>query len=203
MKLTNVFVGAVAVLGLTACTTRSASTAETVPGAAPTPVLAGTVGESAAQVTAEVTAIDQKTRMVTLKGPDGKEFTVQAGDQVKNLAQVKKGDLVQATYYESLAYEVHKPGQVEPGTVGVAQDVATAKPGEKPAALGARAIVVTAAIDGIDKKNGTVTLKGPDGTLRTIKAKNPANLDKVKVGDVVEITYTEALAIAVEPRPKK
>ncbi len=203
MKLTNVFVGAVAVFGLTACTTHSASTAETVPGAAPTPVLAGTVGESAAQVTAEVTAIDQKTRMVTLKGPDGKEVTVQAGDQVKNLAQVKKGDLVQATYYESLAYEVHKPGQVEPGSVGVAQDVATAKPGEKPAALGARAIVVTAAIAGIDKKNGTVTLKAPDGTLRTIKAKNPANLDKVKVGDVVEITYTEALAIAVEPRPKK
>ena len=47
--------------------------------------------------------------MVTLKGPDGNVFTVHCGDQVKNLAQVKKGDLVQVTYYESLAYEVKKP----------------------------------------------------------------------------------------------
>ena len=48
-----------------------------------------------------------------------------------------------------------------------------------------------------------MTLKAPDGTLTTIKARNPANLDKVAVGDLVEITYTEALAIGVEPAPKK
>jgi hypothetical protein len=173
-----------------------------MPAAAATPVVAGTVGESAVQATASVQAVDQKTRMVTLKGPEGNEFTVHADDRVKNLAQVKKGDLVQVTYYESLAYEVKKPGQTSPG-VAVAQDVATAKKGEKPAAVGARAIVVTSTIQALDKDNGTVTLKAPDGTLTTIKVKNPANLEKVAVGDLVEITYTEALAIAVEPAPKK
>ena len=63
--------------------------------------------------------------------------------------------------------------------------------------------MVTSTIQAIDKKNGTVTLKAPDGTLTTIKARNPAKLDKVTVGDLVEITYTEALAIGVEPAPKK
>lgn len=202
MKWISGIVGAVGVLGLAACTTRGASPPDTMPAAAVTPVVAGTVGESAIQVTATVQAIDLKTRMVTLKGPEGDEFTVHADERVKNLPQVKKGDLVQATYYESLAYEVKKPGQAAPG-VAVAEDVATAKPGEKPAGMGARAIVVTSTIQALDKKKGTVTLKAPDGTLTTVKVKNPANLEKVAVGDLVEITYTEALAIAVEPAPKK
>ena len=48
--------------------------------------------------------IDYKTRMVTLVGADGEPFTIKAGDEVKNLAQVKVGDEVVATYYQSIAY---------------------------------------------------------------------------------------------------
>ena len=54
----------------------------------------------------------------------------------------------------------------------------------------------------IDKLAGTVTLRGPSGDMTTIKARDPQKLDRVSVGDVVEITYTEAVAIAVET-PKK
>lgn len=170
--------------------------------AVPTPVVSGTVAENTVSVSATVEAVDLKTRMVTIKGPDGRSVKVHVDDRVKNLPQVKKGDQVVATYYESLAYEVRKPGQAEPG-VAVASDVATAKPGEKPAGVGAQAVQVTATIDAIDTKANTVTLKGPDGDLTTIKVKDPSRLQKVKVGDLVEITYTEALAIAVEPAAKK
>jgi DNA-directed RNA polymerase subunit H (RpoH/RPB5) len=168
----------------------------------PTPVVSGTVAANAVKVSATVEAVDLKNRMVTLKGPDGRLAKVHVDDSVKNLPQVKKGDQVVATYYESLAYEVRKPGQAEPG-VAVASDVATAKPGEKPAGVGAQAVQVTATIDAIDTTANTVTLKGPDGELKTIKVKDPSRLQKVKVGDLVEITYTEALAIAVEPAAKK
>ena len=201
----GLMIGLLAPLTLAACSTHetTAATAPVVAGAAPTPVVSGVVAENAVTVTATVEAIDQKTRMVTLRGPDGKLTTVHAGDQVKNLAQVKKGDQVVVTYYESLAYEVHKPGgQAVPGVVA-ASDVATAKPGERPAAVGAQAVTVTSTIDAIDKTNHTVTLKGPDGNLTTIKVKDPTKLDKVKVGDLVEITYTEALAIGVQPAAAK
>ena len=73
-----------------------------------------------------------------------------------------------------------------------------AKPGEKPAGVAINTITVTATIDKIDKKAQTVTLKGPEGNKETIKVKDPNNLKKVKVGDNVVISYTEALAIAVE-----
>ena len=62
---------------------------------------------------------------------------------------------------------------------------------------------VTATVTAIDKKKGTVTLKGPEGNLVTAKAEDPKNLDKIKVGDELLITITEALAISVEPAKKK
>jgi acid stress-induced BolA-like protein IbaG/YrbA len=169
--------------------------------AAPTPVVSGTVGETAVQVTAKVLKIDLKTRHVTLEGPDGKHFTIVASDRVKNLPQVKKGDLVVATYYQSVAYDVMKPGDAAPG-VASAGTLDTAKLGAKPGATGARVTTVTATITGIDKTKQTVTLTGPDGDVVTVKARNPANLDKVKTGDLVQITLTEALAISVEPAQK-
>lgn len=196
-------VSSIGALALAGCTAKQSppDTTATAP-AVPTPVVSGTVAENTVNVSATVEAVDVKNRVVTLKGPDGKLVKVHVDDRVKNLPQVKKGDQVVATYYESLAYEVKKPGQAEPG-VAVASDVATAGPGEKPAGVGAQAVQVTATIDAIDTKANTVTLKGPDGELTTIKVRDPSRLQKVKVGDLVEITYTEALAIAVEPSTKK
>ena len=113
------------------CTTQSKpETPAAQPGA---PVVSGTLGEQAVKVTAKVKKVDLKTRHVTLEGPDGKRVTVTAGDEVRNLAQVKAGDDVVVTYYESIAYEVKKPGDATPG-VAVAEGAQRAKLGEKPGA---------------------------------------------------------------------
>jgi ribosomal 50S subunit-recycling heat shock protein len=206
-RRTNLIRAAACALALGACAAKDKApemAAAAPPAAvppAPTPVVSGTVAESTVTVTATVTAINHKTRSVTLKGADGKSVTFTVGDSVKNLAQVKKGDQVTATYYESLAYDVMPAGSGQRG-VAMAEAAGSAQPGEKPAGMGARAITVTAKIKAIDKKQQTVTLKGPQGKMRTVKVKNPANLEKVKVGDLVQITYTEALAIAVEEAPK-
>ena len=52
-----------------------------------------------------------------------------------------------------------------------------------------------------DAKGRTVTVKGPQGNVETVKVRDPKNLAGVKVGDLVELTYTQALAIALEPAP--
>ena len=85
----------------------------------------------------------------------------------------------------------------------VGQGRATSKPGETPAGVIAQQVTVTATIVGIDKKAQTATIKGPEGNAVTVKARDPKNLDKVKVGDNVEITYTEALAISLDKHAKK
>jgi len=71
-----------------------------------------------------------------------------------------------------------------------------------PGASAAQRVRFTATIEAIDMARGTVTLKGPQGNSQTIKARNPANLKKVKVGDLVDITYTEAVAIKVDRASK-
>jgi Cu/Ag efflux protein CusF len=149
---------------------------------------------------ATVTAIDLKTRMVTLKDTDGNETTIHVDKRARNLAQVKVGDVVKVAYQQSVAWKVNKSGKAA-ATEAEAATV-RAKPGEKPGGAAGQRITFTATIEAIDLDNGTVTLKGPEGNSHTIKARNPANLKKVKVGDLVDITYTEAVAIKVEPAPK-
>ena len=161
----------------------------------------GEIG-STKMVTAEVIAIDLTTRTVTLKGPAGDEFPVHADDRVKNLAQVHVGDKVDIAYQESLVWNVKKATEGTPGA-SVQEGMKSAKPGSKPAGAAARQIKMTVTIEAIDLGNGTVTLKGPQGNSRTIKARDPANLKKVQVGDLVDITYTEALAVRVRPAKQK
>ena len=152
-------------------------------------------------ITATVEGIDQKTRVVTLKGPKGNLVSFVASDDVKNLAQVKVGDEVTVDYHESLVMRVLKPEEASVNQAAAA--VAAAKPGEKPAGVGAGEVTVTVSIEAIDTKAGTVTFKGPAGNVETIRAADPKNLEKIKVGDRVGITYTEAVAVSVKPAKKK
>jgi Cu/Ag efflux protein CusF len=156
----------------------------------------GVVREREAVMTATVVAIDLQQRIVTLKGENGEIRDLKVGEEAVNLPQVKVGDLVTVKFYESIAVEVIKPGTV--AGAGETSAIVRAKPGEMPGGMAARKVSVTATIMAIDKQKSTLTLKGPEGKPATVKVLDPANLEKVKVGDELMITYTEALAISVE-----
>ena len=158
-----------------------------------------TVGASVT-VTAKVTSVDQKTRKVKIITDDGKKYSFIAGDNVVNLPQVKKGDIITATYTEAIAYQVRKHNK-ETGVM-VTQAAAAAEPGQKPAGAVMEQTTVAVTITAIDPTVPSVTFKGPKGGIKTIKVKDPQKLNDVKVGDVVDITYTEALAIKVDPAAK-
>ncbi len=194
-----------AAAGLTSCAAKATPAAPAAAGLAPAPAAPASdpvVAEAAAvTATATVEKIDQKTRMVTLRGPEGRSTTFRVDDRVKNLPQVKKGDEVVATFYESIAVRLEKPGEGQPGAA-VATEVSTAAPGQKPAGVGASTVSVTATISAIDTAKSTITLTGPEGKSITLKVRDPQHLTKVKTGDLLQITYTEAVAIAVE-KPAK
>jgi ribosomal 50S subunit-recycling heat shock protein len=157
----------------------------------------------AVEMQATVTAIDQKTRMVTLKAPEGNETTIHVDKRARNLAQVKVGDVVKLAYVQQVTWQVRKPGKSGASSDVQAEGAAVrTQPGEKPGGGVGQRVTFAATIEAIDLAKGTVTLKGPEGDSQTIKARNPANLKKVKVGDVVDITYTEAVAIKVVAAPK-
>jgi Cu/Ag efflux protein CusF len=153
------------------------------------------IGETA-KITATVEAIDQKTREVTLKGPKGNKLTFVAGPEVKNLAQVQKGDELVVEYAQALAIDLKKSTKTAASRT-IVEGGKAAAPGQKPGVVAARQVNVTAKIEAIDAKTNVVTLTGVEHTV-DLKAKNPDNLKGFKVGDFVDAVYVEAIAISVQ-----
>jgi hypothetical protein len=148
-------------------------------------------------VTAQVEAINQETREVTLRVPEGESVSFVASDDARNLGQVSVGDIVVAEYVQTMSIEVFANDGYEPnaGNLVVA---GRSEEGEMPALTAIDAIVVTATLEEINLENNTFKLKGPSGAIQEYEAMNPENLTKVLIGDLVVITFTEAIAISVE-----
>lgn len=169
----------------------------------PGPPPSGVLQQGMLTASATVKKINHKSREVTLTMPDGSTRTIHAGPEVRNLAQVKVGDQVTVTYIGRLSYQVMRPGSGATPGVAIAEDAVRAEPGERPGAAAGRVVTVTTTIKAIDKRAGTVTLAGLEGGEDVVvQARNPDNLNRVAVGDHVEITMTEAVGIDVS-RPQQ
>ena len=152
------------------------------------------------KATATVTAVDKATRLITLQGQDGNSFVVQAGPEVKNFDQIKSGDLVVVQYVQALTLELKKGGgQIRERTER--ESMSSAAPGAQPGAAAVRTVTAIADVIAVDAATQTVRLKGPKRTV-DLKVKDPEQFKLIKVGDQVEATFTEAVALAVEPAPK-
>jgi len=153
------------------------------------------------KLTATITKIDRATRAVTLKGPQGKEVTITAGPEVKNFDQMKVGDQVDVEYVEALTLELKK-GSTQVVGRSVTDVAGTAKPGQMPGAAAGRQVTVIAEVVGLDPATQTVTLRGPQRTV-DLKLRDPNQYKLVALGDKVEATYTEAVAVSVQPAAAK
>jgi hypothetical protein len=148
-------------------------------------------------VTAAVEAINHETREVTLRGPEGNTSSFVASEEARNLDQVSVGDIVMAEYVQSLSIEVFANDGSVPGAGSLAV-AGRAEKGEMPAVAVIDSQVVTATVEEINIEANTFKLKGPSGEVTEYVAQNPENLKKAAVGDLVVITYTQAIALSVE-----
>src|SRR6478752_6605457 len=100
----NVLAGVVVLaVGGPAWAADKAATAPAKPAPAPSAASQGRSAAEVVKVTATVDAIDQATRSVTLKDSKGEKHTFIASDEVRNLDQVKKGDVVTIEYGQAVA----------------------------------------------------------------------------------------------------
>ena len=145
--------------------------------------------------TAVVEAIDAPTRTVTLKKPDGTFTTVTAGPEIKRFAEVKVGDKVTAKFYENLIVRLKAPGESD---VVSRTRATTGSEQVLPGGTKAKQVTITATITAIDPATPSITFNGPNGWTYTSKVQDPAALEKVKVGDKVDIVWTEAMLVALD-----
>jgi Cu/Ag efflux protein CusF len=149
-----------------------------------------------ATVTATIQQIDQTTRAVTLRNEKGEEDTFVAGPEVIRFNQLKVGDKVTLTFHESLVLEVSKPGAAStPAGDIIGAGRTKSQPGGGVVAQQTRRVTVKA----VDLKTPSITVVTDDGRTVTRKVEDKKNLEGVKVGDKIDITYTQAVVIAAEP----
>lgn len=166
------------------------------PAAAASADKPGVVIADVAVINAAVEAIDKDKRTVTLKGPGGRTVTLKVGPNAKNFDQVKVGDKVKIRFLDSIALFVRKSG--EPADAAEMQAISVAPKGQKPMGIAVNTVEISAKVEKIDYDKRLITLKGPEGNMKTIKVdQRVKKLREVKVGDDIVLRHTEAVAIQV------
>jgi len=155
----------------------------------------------AVHITATVEAVDQENRIVTLKNRQGDITAIRVGDDVRNLERLAPGDTVEIEYYEAVALDIKNTDAAPTATETTS--VKRAKPGEKPGGMVKRKVRVVTEVMGVNPESQTLLVRGPLGNLTRIKVKDPARLAEFKIGGMIDVTYVEALAIAIRAAPPK
>ena len=167
------------------------------------PPPAGMNSATLIEATATVTAVDMERYLVTIQGPEGNSAVIQVTDQVKNLPQVKIGDVVDIQYYRSAIAELVKVDKNTTLDTTVSGAKMTRPEGDKPGGAIGLQVKRRAEVMFVDPIQKFITFLSPDRGLRKISLENSPELQhylkELKKGDIVEVTYTEALAISLEP----
>jgi len=150
-----------------------------------------------ATVSALVEVINHETREVTLRKKDGSTVSFVASEEARNLDQVKVGDVLVVEYIETLDIQVMAVEDAK-AEAAMAEMVARTKEGEMPGMAKMETMVITAIVEEINLSDNTFKLKGPQGNIQQYTARDPENLKKAAVGDLVVITQTKAIALTVQ-----
>jgi hypothetical protein len=152
---------------------------------------------ASASTTATIQAIDSTMRTITLRDDKGQEDTFTLGPEVKRFDELKVGDTVKFTYYESIVLQVRKPGDVDKGAMTSEVGVNPSK-GATPGGTLSAQDRMTVTIKAIDPVVPSLTVTTPAGRVVTRKVDDPKNIEGLKPGDQITITYTRALVTSIE-----
>lgn len=144
-----------------------------------------------------VTAIDRANRSVTLQNADGETQTVGVPPDIKSFDTLKVGDHVDVDYYQSVGVSL-----MPPGTRSSVTQSATGGRVAPGAAAAGRQITANVEVVSVDQVMNKVTFKGPRGNLHTVTVYDPSmqkRLASLQPGQMVQITYREAIAAAIKP----
>jgi hypothetical protein len=154
------------------------------------------------EATGIVEAVDQQRREVLIRGTGGNRFALLAGPVV-NLQRLKPGNRIVVRYVEALAVSLAKPGQDADGSVTGQSDIVRSAPeSSSPAGTVDSEMRTTVTIDAIDHPTHIVSFNGSGNTTHAVAVRDPAAqrfVGTLKVGDRVDLVYTQSLAVAIDP----
>ncbi len=156
--------------------------------------------EETVEVSATVEKVDVLNRLLTLKRESGEVVTVEVDPAVQNLVQIRPGDRVVARYREAIGATISTGAAGQAVTVDVEAD--RARLGQRPSARASATTNVPVTITAVDTRTNQVSFFAEDGLVRAITVRTPQGqefIKQLKPGDHVVVSFTEAIALSVEP----
>jgi hypothetical protein len=141
---------------------------------------------------ATVKSIDAEKRTVRFKTPSGRWPVVYVDERVEHLDRLRAGERVTAHYRAIGLRQLASPKS------GAAGASSTRRAETLPASPSGFTHSLVATVTRVDRGKASAILQTPDGDPLEIRAKDPAMLEHVSVGDTVEVTYVEGRAVAIE-----
>ena len=155
-------------------------------------------------IEAEVLTIDHESREISLALPFGYIVMLTAGPEVTRLNEIGVGDRILATYMASLAGEVREPTEEEKKQPWVViTDEVTADRESLPGRAAGVMIRAVCTVEGMNRVTGRAMIKDSMGRYHVIEDIPAERFEGVTLGSTVIITYSQAVAIALEKREKK
>jgi len=146
-----------------------------------------------------VQSVDLATRHLVVRRASGEFASLKVPPEVRNLANLKAGDTITASYYRETEIALAPADQPLPKDAAAIVS-AHAPVGEMPAGFAASRIVVTGAILGIDQANHVLKVVNPKGgEVHEFTVDDPQGrrlMSQLKVGDKVTATIDESLLIS-------
>jgi hypothetical protein len=142
-----------------------------------------------------VETIDHDKHVMNIKTADGSFVTVDVPPSAKRFDELKVGDKVSVTYNNTVSVRLKPPGEA---AVNTASKTSTMGQEARPGGTTAVERTMTATVAAIDKSTSSITFVGPNGWKYSRRVVDPEVLDKLKVGDQVDITWNTNVTVAVE-----
>lgn len=155
----------------------------------------------AMEAEAVITAIDLETREVTLQGPNGESFTLDAQEEVVKLEDVKVGDAVVVTYLAALESQLREPTAEEIAEPWLELDEeVVSDDAAHPGIADMRVIRAVVTIEEMNPELGAVTIKDSRGKLHVIGGVEPEKMEGVTIGQSAVMVFSQALALTLQKK---
>ena len=147
-------------------------------------------------VNATIQAIETGTRTIVLRDDKGNEDSYTVGPAVTRFNELKVGQQVTITYYESIVFQLVNPG--DKGSGESLEAALNRAKSARPAGTVATQDRATVTVKAVDPSVPSLTVTTADGRVVTRKIENKKNIEGVKPGDKIDITFTRAIVTSVQ-----
>ena len=146
-----------------------------------------------------VTEINAETKEITLMGTDGGLVTMTAGEEVERFDEIAVDDVIKFEYFTYIKAEFRDPTPEEVAEpVQMIAEAGKAPEGIDPAAVVGAVVKAVVTIEALNRPFMVATVSGPNGNYVSIPMEDEKLMTELHIGEVLILTYAEAVAIALE-----